>query len=91
MSPFTIAVRQGDRPETTRPVPGRIFFHGQISQCAPTSLQEELLSRLSSDVKVVIAGRHELGRIWTQGSWHALIRPLPLNSLSAGESRRSIF
>jgi hypothetical protein len=51
-------------------------------------LQEELLPRLSSDVKVVIAGRHELGRIWTQGSWHALIRPLPLNSLSAGESRR---
>jgi hypothetical protein len=51
-------------------------------------LQEELLPRLSTEVRMVVAGRHALGQIWSRAPWHALIRPLPLNSLSANESRR---
>lgn len=51
-------------------------------------LQEQLLPRLSTSVRIVIAGRRPLGLAWSRGGgWHALIRPLPLERLSPAEAR----
>jgi hypothetical protein len=54
-------------------------------------LQQELLPRLDSHVKLVIAGRHPLAQVWRQeGPWHTPIRSLPLGGLSPSESRTKL-
>jgi hypothetical protein len=55
----------------------------------PTFLQEEVLTPLASDGKVVIAGRAPLGPHWQP--WRALIRSMPLDVLSGSESRRYLL
>ena len=47
-------------------------------------LQREFLPNLDTDVRVVIAGRYPLGRVWS--AWQKVIRPLPLRGLSPDES-----
>src|SRR5262249_53586606 len=51
-------------------------------------LQDDFLARLDTDVKVVIAGRHPLGVVWSTDSvWQKAVRGLPLAGFSAQESR----
>lgn len=51
-------------------------------------LREELLARVDTGVRLVIAGREPLGPAWGgDGAWAKLIRPLPLEGLSPIESR----
>jgi hypothetical protein len=51
-------------------------------------LQAELLPRLSTRVRVVIAGRYPLGLAWSGNeAWYKLIRPLRLGPFTASESR----
>ncbi|MBI3967142.1 MAG: ATP-binding protein [Chloroflexi bacterium] len=51
-------------------------------------VHEDLLARLEPEVRVVIAGRHPLGRVWAQDSpWRRIVRPLPLEGFSAPETR----
>lgn len=51
-------------------------------------VQAELLPRLKTSVRVVIAGRYPLGVAWSGSeSWHKLIRPLRLGAFSQSESR----
>ncbi len=51
-------------------------------------LQEEFLAGLATVVRVAVAGRHPLGRIWSPGSpWQRLLRSLPLQGFASGESR----
>jgi hypothetical protein len=50
-------------------------------------VQAELLPRLTTSVRVVIAGRYPLGLAWRNESWHKLIRPLRLEAFSPSESR----
>ena len=47
-------------------------------------LQRELLPKLDTGVRVVIAGRYPLGRAWAP--WQKLIRPLAVRSLTREES-----
>lgn len=51
-------------------------------------LRDELLPRLDTRVKVVIAGRYPLGHAWSRHEmWRKLIRPLQLGGFAAAESR----
>ena len=51
-------------------------------------LQAELLPRLDTRVKVVVAGRNPLQRLWNEDSpCRRLVRPLPLDQITAAESR----
>jgi len=51
-------------------------------------VRAELLPRLTTRVRVVIAGRYPLGLAWSGNeSWHKLIRPLRLGAFSSSESR----
>jgi hypothetical protein len=51
-------------------------------------LQSDFLPRLSTGVRVVIAGRYPVGLAWGQNElWHALIRPLRLELFTAAETR----
>jgi hypothetical protein len=51
-------------------------------------LQKELLARLETSVKVVIAGRARLDLLWRQeAGWRTLIHPLPLTALAPAECR----
>jgi hypothetical protein len=51
-------------------------------------LQQELLPRLDTAVKVVIAGRRPLVLSWRRAdAWPKIVRLLPLESFSASESR----
>ncbi|MDA8335769.1 MAG: BTAD domain-containing putative transcriptional regulator [Peptococcaceae bacterium] len=51
-------------------------------------LREEFLTGLAPAVRVVLAGRHPLGRIWTpEFPWRYLVRSLPLEGFGIDESR----
>jgi len=51
-------------------------------------VQAELLPRLMTSVRLVIAGRYPLGLPWSGNeSWHKLIQPLRLGAFSPSESR----
>src|SRR5438067_12114462 len=51
-------------------------------------LQKELLARLETSVKVVIAGHARLELVWHQeAGWRSLIHPLPLTGLAPAECR----
>lgn len=51
-------------------------------------LRDDLLPRLDTRVRVVIAGRYPLGLAWSPDwNWHQVISPLPLEGLSSSESR----
>ncbi|MFI5265941.1 MAG: BTAD domain-containing putative transcriptional regulator [Chloroflexota bacterium] len=51
-------------------------------------LQEQLLPRLSDNVRIVIAGRYPMGGAWRiSGDWLKLIRPLRLVRFAHEESR----
>ena len=53
-------------------------------------LQQELLPRLDTEVKVVIAGRRPLILAWRRAdAWPKIVRLLPLECFSASESRLS--
>lgn len=50
-------------------------------------LQAEFLPHLDSAIRLVIAGRYPLAVAWsTDGTWHKLIRSLPLEGFSTEES-----
>jgi hypothetical protein len=52
------------------------------------SLREEILPRLETEVKVLIASRYPLSRAWRHDHlWHRLVRPLSLKRFSPAESR----
>ncbi|HWC45480.1 MAG TPA: ATP-binding protein, partial [Casimicrobiaceae bacterium] len=54
-----------------------------------TLLQDELLTPLAADGKVVIAGRAPLGSNWRP--WRALVRSMGLDVLSESEARRYLL
>ena len=55
-------------------------------------VRAELLPRLTTRVRVVIAGRYPLGLAWGGNeSWHKLIRPLRLEAFSPSESREYLL
>ncbi|MBN8228454.1 phospholipase [Corallococcus macrosporus] len=55
---FRLPVRKGPRPETTDAPPGTPLAHRQLSQIAPTDLQERLFTRAAAlpDVRVAPSG-----------------------------------
>ena len=55
-------------------------------------LQDEILPRLDTNVKVVIAGRHAPGLAWNRGdAWLKIIRPLPLEGFSSQETQEYLL
>jgi len=51
-------------------------------------LQDTLLPRLATGVRLVIVGRRPLGRAWSRDAlWRTLIKPLTLNGFTQAESR----
>src|SRR5439155_556814 len=54
-------------------------------------LREEVVPRLETDVRLVIAGRYPLGRAWSgEGTWRQVIRHLPLAGFSPAQSRADV-
>lgn len=57
---------------------------GQLSRY----LQDVFLPRVATDVRLVVAGRHPLGQMWSASpTWRSLIRPLPLDGLRRSDAK----
>jgi len=56
-----------------------------------TFIRDDLLPRLHSNVKVVIAGRQPLGLAWSRhDTWHRLVHPVALTGLSQTQAREYV-
>jgi hypothetical protein len=56
--------------------------------CLTRYLREEFFPRLDTRVRVVIAGRHPLSRVWDRSDrWSQIVRPLRLEPFTEAETR----
>jgi AAA ATPase domain len=55
-------------------------------------LRQRFLARLEADVRVVVASRSSLARVWAKDDlWHQLMRPLPLGGLPRANAREYLL